>query len=195
MKRGRWYDWSWIWPLLYFPLGAFNILFGLLGTIEFMLPLAMALFGGDKWSCEHMCGRGQLFTLLAKNLHVSRRAPAPRWLSSRAFRWAFLAFFMTMFANVLYQTWLVFGGTRSLRQTVTLLWTFRVPWHWAYTVGPAPDWIAHSSFGLYGLMLTSELIGLIVMALWRPRTWCTFCPMGTMTQLICEAKHRGAEKG
>ncbi|MBE6909573.1 MAG: 4Fe-4S binding protein [Ruminococcaceae bacterium] len=43
-------------------------------------------------------------------------------------------------------------------------------------------------------MLTSTLIGLIVMALYRPRTWCTFCPMGSMTQMVCKAKQSGCEK-
>ena len=27
-------------------------------------------------------------------------------------------------------------------------------------------------------MLTSLLLGLIVMVLYKPRTWCAFCPMG-----------------
>ena len=78
----------------------------------------------------------------------------------------------------------------SLRQAVKLFWTFRVPWSFAYTPGLVPDWIAQYSFGFYSIMLTSTLIGLIVMALYRPRTWCSFCPMGTMTQLICRLKHR-----
>lgn len=38
------------------------------------------------------------------------------------------------------------------------------------------------------LMLTSTLIGLIVMILYKERTWCSFCPMGTMTQGICKIK-------
>jgi polyferredoxin len=42
-------------------------------------------------------------------------------------------------------------------------------------------------------MLTSTLIGLIAMVLWRPRTWCSFCPVGSMTQLICKAKQRGKQ--
>ena len=48
------------------------------------------------------------------------------------------------------------------------------------------------SFGFYSIMLTSTIIGLVVMALFKPRTWCTFCPMGTMTQMICtlEAKQK-----
>ena len=39
-------------------------------------------------------------------------------------------------------------------------------------------------------MLTSTIIGLVVMALFQPRTWCSFCPMGTMTQTICKLKAR-----
>lgn len=35
---------------------------------------------------------------------------------------------------------------------------------------------------------SSMLLGLVVMALFKPRTWCTFCPMGTMTQMICKMK-------
>ena len=39
-------------------------------------------------------------------------------------------------------------------------------------------------------MLTSLLIGLIVMVLYKPRTWCAFCPMGAMTQSICKLKNK-----
>ena len=37
-------------------------------------------------------------------------------------------------------------------------------------------------------MLTSTVLGLATMALFKPRSWCVYCPMGTMTQLICKAK-------
>ena len=185
MKAKSWYSYLWLWPVAYFTLGFFNILFAWLGVIEFMLPLVFAVVWGNKFFCNKLCGRGQLFALLK---HSGK--PAPRWLSSKAFRYAFLAFFMVMFMNVIYQTWLVFGGASSLSETVKLLWVFRVPFGWAYTAGSSPEWVAQFSFGLYSLMLTSEIIGLVVMMLWRPRTWCTFCPMGTMTQIICRLKAR-----
>ena len=38
-------------------------------------------------------------------------------------------------------------------------------------------------------MLTSLLLGLILMVLYKPRSWCAFCPMGTMTQGICKVRH------
>ena len=43
-------------------------------------------------------------------------------------------------------------------------------------------------------MLTSTILGLITMALFKPRSWCVYCPMGTMTQLICMVKSSKQKK-
>lgn len=88
------------------------------------------------------------------------------------------------------ERYLVAAGATSLREAIKLFWTFRVPWSWTYTAGTVTDWVAQFSFGFYGLMLTSLLLGLIVMVLYKPRTWCAFCPMGTMTQGICKLKNK-----
>ncbi len=98
-----------------------------------------------------------------------------------------------MFGNVLLQTYLVFAGAHSLKQAVSLAWAVHLPWNWAYTAGQVPDWAAQFSFGLYGIMLFSLLLGLLAMVLYKPRSWCVFCPMGTMTQGICKLKNK-AEK-
>ena len=184
----KWYDYLWIWSIVYFALGFFNILFAWLGMIDFLVPLIFAVAGGNKGFCNRYCGRGQLFRVLGSRCRLSRNKPAPKWLSSVWFRSAFLIFFLTMFGNVIFQTYLVGAGAASLQEAIKLFWTIRVPFDWTYTAGGLPDWIAQFSFGFYSLMLTSTLIGLIVMVLYKPRTWCTFCPMGTMTQGICRIK-------
>ena len=137
--------------------------------IDFLLPLLLAIFGGNKFFCNHLCGRGQLFSKLGTDLKCSRCKPTPRWMSSKWFRYAFLLFFLTMFGNMVFQTYLVAAGA---------------------TAGMVTDWVAQFSFGFYSLMLTSLLLGLIVMVLYKPRTWCAFCPMGTMTQGICKLKNK-----
>ncbi len=190
MKKRNWYDFLWVWSIIYFSLGFFNILFAWLGMIDFIVPLIFAIFRGNKNFCNRYCGRSQLFTFLGTNLGLSRKKLAPKWLHSRWFRYVFLAFFMTMFANIVFHTFLVFSGAQTLREVIKLLWTIKVPWGWTYTSGFFPDWVAQFSFGFYSLMLTSTIIGLVLMAFYRPRTWCTFCPMGTMTQEICRIKHR-----
>ena len=194
MREKHWYDYLWIWALLYFLLGFFNILFAWLGMIDFLLPLGIAVVRGDKAFCNSLCGRGQLFNRLGGGCKLSSGRPAPKWMSSKWFRVGFLIFFLTMFGNMVLQTYLVAAGAGTLREAVRLFWTFRVPWGWAYTAGTVSDWVAQFSFGFYSLMLTSALIGLVVMVLYRPRTWCTFCPMGTMTQGICRLKNAGSQK-
>lgn len=191
MKRKHWYDYLWIWSIVYFALGFFNILFAWLGMIDFLLPLALAIAGGNKYFCNNFCGRGQLFQKLGADCKCSRNKTAPRWLASKGFRYGFLLFFLLMFGNMVFQTYLVGAGASNLREAIKLFWTIRVPWGWTYTAGITADWIAQFSFGFYSLMLTSALIGLIVMVFYKPRTWCTFCPMGTMTQGICRIRKAG----
>lgn len=190
MIKKRWYDYLWLWSILFFMLGFFNILFAWLGMIDFFLPLIFAIFGGNKFFCNNLCGRGQLYLKLGDKLKISRNKPTPRWVYSKWFRYGFLVFFLLMFSNMIYQTYLVAAGAESLKESIKLFWLFQVPFGWAYTEGITADWIAKFSFGFYSLMLTSLLIGIIFMILYKPRSWCAFCPMGTMTQGICKIKNK-----
>lgn len=58
------------------------------------------------------------------------------------------------------------------------------------------EFIYESIVGVFGisiikaLMLTSLIVGVLLTVIYRPRTWCVFCPMGNMTQLICKLKAR-----
>ena len=189
-KKKKWNDFLYIWTLIYFGLGFFNILFAWLGLIDFLVPIIISSLGGGKAFCNKYCGRGQLFVVISGLFKGKTKKVAPKWMYGPVFRYGFLIFFLTMFGNMLYQTYLVFGGNAPLRTAVKLFWTFKVPWKWAYTVTSVPAWVTQFSYGFYSLMLTSTLIGLIVMALYRPRTWCTFCPMGTMTQGISRLKEK-----
>ena len=78
---------------------------------------------------------------------------------------------------------------RDLGQAVTLLWTFKLPWNWAYHGTLFHPGVAQFAFGFYSVMLTSTVLGLITMVLFKPRSWCVYCPMGTMTQLVCKARN------
>ena len=187
-RKKQWYDYLWIFSSVYLTLGLFNILFAWLGLICFITPLAIAILKGNKSYCNHFCGRGQLFQLLGGNFGLSRKKSPPKFLRSRWFRYGFLTFFMAMFCMMLYNTYLVFAGA-SLREAVTLLWTVRLPWAWTNTAMVSP-WVAQFAFGFYSVMLTSTTLGLITMILFKPRSWCVYCPMGTMTQEICKLKNK-----
>lgn len=189
MKSRHWYDYLWIYAGLYLFLGSFNILFAWLGVMDVLMALVFAIFGGNKFFCNHLCGRGQLLGMIGTELKCSRCQPTPGWLCSKWFRYGFMIFFMVMFGNMVLKTYLVAAGASTLQEDINLFWTFDVPWGWTYTDGMAADWVAQFGFGFYGLMLTSLILGLVVMVFYKPRTWCAFCPIGTMTQGICKLKN------
>lgn len=188
-KQKHWYNYVWVFSSIYIIMGFVNILFAWVGLLCFFIPLIISIATGHKSYCNKYCGRGQLFDLLGNQLGFSRKKDIPAWMKSKWFRYGFLIFFMTMFANMLNVTYVIFSGAGSLRQVVTLLWTIKLPWHWAYTANVSP-WVAQFAFGFYSVMLTSTVLGLITMLLYKPRSWCVYCPMGTMTQMICKAKCR-----
>ena len=186
--KKSWNDYLWIATILYLTLGLLNILFAWLGLICFLVPLIISITTGTKSYCNNYCGRGQLLNLLGSKLSLNKKVPD--WLRSKWFRYGFLAFFMTMFISMLVTTFMVFSGTDTLHEVITVLWTFKLPWNWVNTSFVAP-WVAQFAFGFYSVMLTSTILGFATMILYRPRTWCVYCPMGTMTQGICQLKsHR-----
>ena len=101
--------------------------------------------------------------------------------------WIFNFLFHHVFSNALEY---LSSNAQNLKQVVTLLWTFKVPWHWAYHGTPIHPGVAQFAFGFYSVMLTSTILGFITMLLFKPRSWCVYCPMGTMTQLICKVKNK-----
>ncbi len=186
-KKKHLYEYLWILSSLYLILGLFNILFAWLGLICFIVPLLISIVKGNKGYCNKYCGRGQLLDLLGNKLKLSRNKPMPKFLKSKYFRYGFLIFFLTMFINMVFNTYLVFQGTNTLKEVLTILWTFKLPWNFTDLSYVSP-WIVQFSFGFYSLMLTSTFLGIITMALYKPRSWCVYCPMGTMTQGICIIK-------
>lgn len=187
-----WYEYLYFVSVTYLVLGIFNILFAWLGVICFIIPLVMSMSGGGKTYCNKYCGRGKLFTLLSKKYNLSRNKPLPKFLKTNWFRYGFLTFFMTMFGIMLFNTYLVFSGASGLKEVIKLLWTFKVPWEWVNTSIVSP-WVAQFAFGFYSMMLTSTIIGLVSMFLYKPRSWCVYCPMGTMTQGISTLKYNNSK--
>ncbi|CEO07209.1 membrane protein [[Clostridium] sordellii] len=188
-SKKKFTDYMWIISALYLFLGLFNILFAWLGLLCFFIPLIISFSGGGKLYCNKYCGRGQLLKLMGNKLKLSRYKDIPMFLKSKYFRYGFLTFFMTMFILMLFNTYLVFNGTNELKEFIKILWTFKLPWNWVNTSMVSP-WVAQFAFGFYSIMLTSTILGVVTMILYKPKSWCVYCPMGTMTQLISKAKYK-----
>ena len=162
-----------------------NLLLFCLTGVYVELCLHLCVFG----SMDRYAGYPVLFGLLGGRFGLSRRKDIPKWMKSKGFRYGFLVFFFAMFFVMLWNTYLVFAEAQDLKQVVTLLWTFKLPWQWGYHGTFLHPGVAQFAFGFYSVMLTSTVLGLITMVLFKPRSWCVYCPMGTMTQLVCKARN------
>lgn len=190
MKKKHWYDYLWIATSIYLILGFFNILFAYLGMICFILPLIISFKTHSKIYCNKYCGRGQLLQLLGDKIKIKNKKTIPSFFYSKFFRYGFLIFFMTMFSLMVHKTYLVFINVNDLKQVLKLLWTFKIKWDFATPNLAINTALLQYAFGFYSIMITSTLIGLILMLFFKPRSWCLFCPMGTMTQGICKIKSK-----
>ena len=113
-NKKKWYEYLWIFSATYLILGFINIIFAWIGLLCFLIPLIISIAKGNKAYCNRYCGRGQLFDILGNKLHLSRNKPIPKWIRSNWFRYGFLIFFMTMFGNMLFSTYLVLDGAKNL---------------------------------------------------------------------------------
>ena len=83
MKK-HWYHYLWLWSLLFFEAGLFNIMFAWLGLISFILPLVFAFGFGTKGFCNRYCDRGQFLRMFGGQLGLSRNHEMPGWKKGRA---------------------------------------------------------------------------------------------------------------
>lgn len=95
-----------------------------------------------------------------------------------------LIYFFLNFFMILMSTFMVFMDKREPLDKIRFLIAFQFPWDipQLLNLGFISEWALHFSFRLYSMMLTTTILGLILAFLYRPRTWCAVCPMGTLTR-------------
>jgi len=59
------------------------------------------------------------------------------------------------------------------------------------TLTGIPVWITHLAFRMFSMMMTTTIIGLTLSYVYKPRTWCTICPINTISDIyIMENRKR-----
>lgn len=56
-------------------------------------------------------------------------------MASKWLRYGFLLFFLAMFGNMVFHTYLVASGAENLREAIKLFWTLRIPWKYIPGLG------------------------------------------------------------
>lgn len=188
MKR-NWTSYLYLITILFFILGLFNIIFAWLGFICMILPFILLLRDKKKTWCQKYCPRASLYTVLFKGRSKMGKA-APKWLIKGNTKTIMLIYFSVNLFILLMSTFMVFMGRINAVERLRFMLVFQLPWKipQALNIGFIPDWAIHLSFRIYSMMFTTTTIGLILGWLYKPRTWCTICPINTLSDMSLKKK-------
>lgn len=183
MKK-NWTNYLYILTLLFFALGFFNIIFAWAGFACIITPFILLAKNKSKTWCQGYCPRANLFSVLFQNTSLTGK-PGPKWLIKGRAKWIMLAYFLFNFFVLTMSTIMVFAGRIPLMDKVRFMVAFKIPWDMPQFLnfGVFPDWAIHLSFRIYSMMFTTTVLGLILAWLFKPRTWCTICPINTISDL------------
>ena len=183
MSRG-WRKYSYIITIIFFALGFFNILFAWLGFGCLILPFILLAKNKRKTWCQDYCPRANLFGVLFRNRSLTGKA-GPNWLIRGKAKWFALVYFIFNLFVLNMSTFMVFMGKRAPVEKIRFLIAFRLPWNIPQFInfGSFPDWVVHLSFRIYSMMFTTTVLGLLLAWIFRPRTWCTVCPINTVSDI------------
>ena len=146
---------SFYWILfIYLVLAWFYPVVGLVAIICMVGPVVTALRRGRYW-CGHICPRGNMYDRLLSRYSPHR--PIPRFVRSKGFRIFMVVFIFSMFGLQLSQARWSEGGLAMWGDIGRVFWT---------------------------IILVTTVVGVVLNFIYAPRTWCSFCPMGTISSWV-----------
>jgi hypothetical protein len=190
MKK-NWTNYFYIITISFFTLGFFNIIFAWLGFICMILPFVLLARDKKKTWCQNYCPRASLFQKLFKGRSLSGKT-GPDWLIRGKAKWVMLGYFSINLFVLTMSTVMVFKGRREALENIRFLLVFQFPWDipQLLNLGTMPNWIVHLSFRIYSMMFTTTVLGLILSWIFKPRTWCTICPINTISDISLKKINR-----
>lgn len=197
LMKKNWTNYLYAVTILFFSLGFFNIIFAWFGFACMILPFLFLVKDKKKTWCQKYCPRSSLFRTLFQGRSLTGK-PGPDWLVKGKAKWVMLIYFTINLFVLFMSTIMVFIGRKGSLQKVRFLIAFQLPWDIPQflNIGLMPDWIVHLSFRIYSMMFTTTIIGLLLSWIFIPRTWCTICPINTISDVSLKKlnKRKGAVK-
>ncbi|ERJ11294.1 hypothetical protein [Haloplasma contractile] len=186
MKRNV-YNYFSLFTILLFVLGIFNILFAWLGFLCMITPfIILVRQKKNKW-CQNYCPRANLFSVLFTKTKTRK---TPNWLKKPWVKTFFVYYFVINLFILIWSTFLVSQQFMNAMEAVRFMIAFRIPWQlpqFIHIPNISP-WAVHLSFRIYSMMFSTTVIGLLLGFLYRPRTWCTVCPVMTISNKYLKVK-------
>jgi polyferredoxin len=172
--------------ITYFILAFVNIHFALLGLICMAIPLILLFKTGKKTWCQGYCPRGSLYKTIGHLKKKQRKTPD--FFIRGNMKWIVLAYFCISLIVITLSTIKVAAGNIAPMNYLRFLLVIPVgnpPQLFSFHTLP---WMVHLSYRFYSMMLTTTTLGLIFGLLYKPRAWCTICPISTVSSAYINGK-------
>lgn len=175
--------------LLYFALGFINIHFALLGIACMTIPFILLARDKKKTWCQGYCPRASLYTACGRTTSKFS-LKTPDFFIHGGMKWIMLAYFALSMSIIILSTLKIgMSGMPPLAQLRFLLFipvTDSMPQ--LVTFSGFPDWLTHLAYRFYSMMMTTTFLGLVLALVYKPRTWCTICPISTVSGMCLKKK-------
>lgn len=173
----------------FFLLGFVNIHFSLFGMVCMTLPIVLLLKNRKKTWCQNYCPRASLYTNLGK-LKRSNGHKTPQLFISGNLKWIMLTYFGISLTFIIFSTIAVARGSKLPMEYLRFLLFIPIPFKMPqlFDILTIAPWLTHLSYRFYSMMMTTTILGLILAMVYKPRTWCTICPIATVSDVILKKK-------
>ena len=172
--------------LLYFCLGFINIHFALLGFICMIFPFALLFKTKKKTWCQGYCPRANLYSKVGKTTSKFS-LKTPNFFIKGDMKWYMLVYFCVSLFVIITSTIKVSQGMPALEQLRFLLIFPLEGMPQLIHINSIP-WVLHLSYRFYSMMMTTTILGYVMALIFRPRTWCTVCPIATVSDVYLKSK-------
>lgn len=169
----------------FFLMGFVNIHFSLLAMVCMTLPIILLLKDRKKTWCQGYCPRASLYSTCGKKKNWSG-LKTPQFFIKGNMKWIMLAYFCISLTFILMSTISVAKGMRLPMEHLRFLILIPLPFEMPqlFDIMNIAPWLTHLSFRFYSMMMTTTFLGLILALVYKPRTWCTICPIATVSDVI-----------
>lgn len=174
-----------LFTLAFFALGFLNIHFSLLGILCMTLPIILLLKNRKKTWCQGYCPRASLYTTYGKAKRW-KHIKTPGFFIKGNMKWIMLAYFGLSLSIIFMSTLGVARGIRPAMEYLRFFIFIPVPFKMPQLINMVEfvPWLTHLSYRFYSMMMTTTVLGLFLALVYKPRTWCTICPIATVSDVI-----------
>ncbi len=168
--------------ITYFLLGFINIHFALLGLVCMMLPFILLVRNRKKTWCQGYCPRASLISTTGKTT-AKFSFKTPKFFIKGQMKWIMLIYFGISLLFITLTTIAVGRGVKPPLEYLRFLIIIPIPFELPQLIefeGLSP-WISHLSYRFYSMMMTTTILGVSLSLIFKPRTWCTICPVSTIS--------------